>query len=141
VRRLFFAAALNSTVNALAFILIAPFISPYGIFLAIPFLFFIKGKRFTYGMKIRKESHKNIGIESKFKWVHIINIPKVIVFYIYHHIWPSRLGFFYGGTNRKIYASALFQFFACILCLEWLWIGTQVDRLMIWWYFASLIIF
>ena len=137
----FFGAALNSTVNALAFVLIAPFLSPYGWVMIIPFIFFLKGKRFTYGMKLRKESHANIGVESKFNWKHVTNSPKIIAGYLWYHLFPVGLGFFYGWTTRKKYDSKIFLFFASIFCLEWWYIGLKIDPVMIWWYFASLLIF
>ena len=136
-----YAAALNSTVNALAYIFIAPFISPYGWFMVIPLMFFLKGKRFTQGMRLRKERHKNLHIHPKFECKNLVNVPKILAFYIYMHLWPSRLSFFYSWGKGRNYFSAINMFFCSLLCLEWWWFGLQVDPLMIWWYFASLIIF
>lgn len=138
---MFYAAALNSTTNALSYVFIAPMYGLPGVSLLWPFLAFLNGRRMTSGLALRKERHKNLHVESKFSWRNLVNVPKVLAYYIYISIFPMRLGFFHSWGKSREYFTAVNMFFCCLLCLEFLWVGMRVDIRMVVWWFMSMGIF
>ena len=96
VTALFYAAALNSTISSVPFVLLV-LPSPWGWVSLIPLLTFLKGKRLTTGLKQRKKVHDKAGIESG-KWKlsnFYFHVPRTLAYYIYLSFYPKSLGFFH----------------------------------------------
>ena len=84
-----FAAALNSTICGISF----PFLflltgNIWGCFLFIPLIIFLKGKRFTTGMKIRDGFKVNKPLKTPFTYKRLFLMTKVMGKYIMDCIWP-----------------------------------------------------
>lgn len=103
-----YAAALNSTIEALAF----PFVvlacgNIWGLALLQPLIAFLNGKRFTTGMKIREGFISENRIKG-FSPRRLILMTKVTGRYLFTSLYPDRLGFFgpFGANihdNQEIY--------------------------------------
>lgn len=105
----FYAAALNSTINSLFFFAWSTVVYPYGWAMLWPFIFYITGKRFRTGIKMRTEGHEKIGKPVRFTWNNLLNIPKVIAYYAYMSLLPLRLGFFHSyGSNLWFFKKNFF---------------------------------
>lgn len=135
----FYTAALGSTVNAipLAFVEIITRPSWQSVCLLIPLAAFLFGHRFRTGLKLRKEKHSLIKIDSgKVSFSKIFVMVKVTGYYIILNLWPSRLGFFheYPKYAHKEAPDKLFwlnliliSLFACL--------GYQYNfEGMVWWF-------
>jgi len=104
----FYTAALGSTVNAIAYAFILPVIVPVwsSWLMFLPLFSFLFGHRFQTGLKLRKDKHAQIKIESgKTSWTKIFVMTKVTAYYIVLSLWPSRLGFFHEIANYPEYHS------------------------------------
>jgi len=99
----FYVAALGSTVSAIPFAFFIPIaVGLKGFIFIIPLLFYIFGKRFRTGLRLRKESHANKGIEvGKINIRRIFVMVKVIGYYIALMFWPSRLGIFHDAYKEE----------------------------------------
>jgi len=137
----FYAAALNSTINALAYVFIAPFFSLYGLAMVVPFALFMIGKRFKTGIELRKKRHEDLHIISKFRWVNLILVPKVIAYYIYLTLWPSRLGFFHHWGRGKLFHDKKILFLCILVCILFFVINININIYMTLWWFLSIGIF
>lgn len=136
-----YGAALNSTVNALAYVFIAPLFTPWGFCLVIPFLFFMRGKRFLTGIKKRKEMHDNLNVHSHFKLENFRHVPMVLSHYIYTSLRLNKLGFFSDFDKGEHHKKPSFFYASIGLCIAWgafLW--TLNPKMALWW-FLSLGIF
>lgn len=94
----FYVAALGSTVNAIPYAFVLPFIKGgwIGYIMLIPLAFYLFGHRFQTGLKLRKDKHALIKVESgRISWRAIFVMTKVVGYYIALNLWPSRLGFFH----------------------------------------------
>lgn len=91
-----FAAALNSTICPLTFPFFASIaLWPWGLAFFIPLAFFLKGKRFQTGIKIRLDMHKNkYLVDTRPTFKRLFLMVKVVARYTYNAIVPDRLGFF-----------------------------------------------
>lgn len=95
-----YAAALNSTITAVGF----PFIlGIMGIPLVIPLWLFLRGKRFTTGMGIRKKIASKPVLDTSFTWRRLVLMTKVMAKYIHSVFVPNRIGLFTGwGENIRM---------------------------------------
>jgi len=106
---IFYWSALESTVSAIPL----PFVLSFGYGwlaspLMIPLTLFLTGKRFTYGLKKRKEGHEKIGVRAGYiHWTRIFVIVKCISFYCFINFWPSRLGFFHDYCKDEAKVSKI----------------------------------
>ncbi len=90
-----FAAALNSTICCVSFPFIYLFIGqPWGLCLMIPLAIYLKGKRFTTGIKIRDSFSENKPVKANFTYKRLFLMTKVTAKYIVDCIYPDRLGLF-----------------------------------------------
>ena len=135
----FYVAALGSTVNAIPYAFVLPFLKswPMGWIMFIPLAFYLFGNRFQSGLKLRQEKHKLIHIEAgKISWRSIFVMVKVVGYYILLNLWPSRLGFFheypkYASNDR---ADRLFWLNAVLIGL-FAWVGFTWNIIgTIWWF-------
>ena len=138
---LFYISALNSAPNAISLFFILPFFTPYWWVLIFPLVMFVRGRRWRTSLIKRKWKHKNLNLDTGFKLRHLINIPKVLAFYIYQSIMPVKLAFFYSWGVKRSYFSLLSLITCGILCLEFLNIGMYIDYRMVFWWFFSIGIF
>jgi len=137
----FYAGALNSTVNALAYVFIAPFAGTFGWMLIFPFGIFLTGKRFVTGMKLRRTRHEEMGLESKFEWSNLINVPKIVAYYLGLSLFPSKLGFFHSWGKDPSYFRPKTFYLACAVCFVCLVGGFLIDPYMACWWFVCIGIF
>ena len=95
----FYQAGLHSTLSALPYGFLVFFINKewwVGVGHLVLMGVFLNGKRFKYGVSLRKKRHENIGVEAgKFKISNFFIMVKVIGYYIKLAIFPYRLGFFH----------------------------------------------
>jgi tetratricopeptide (TPR) repeat protein len=135
----FYVAALGSTVNAIPYAFVLPFIKqdPLSLFMLFPLIFFLFGKRFQTGLKLRADKHKQLKIESgKVTWRAIFVMTKVVGYYIVLNLWPSRLGFFheYPKWAHSNHADRLFWLnLALILSFSYLGFSYSFEG-TIWWF-------
>ena len=90
-----FAAALNSTICGISF----PFLflltgNWWGCSLFIPLAIYLKGKRFTTGIKIRDSFSEGKPLKTPFTFSRFYLIIKVMAKYILESVYPDRLGLF-----------------------------------------------
>lgn len=97
----FFGAALNATLVTISFPFVFLFANPVGLCNLIPLLFFLKGKRFTEGLKIRTAFSKPpCYAPDTFTLGRAVVCVKVIAYYLYLAIVPVKLVFFHNFGNR-----------------------------------------
>ena len=142
-----YVAALGSTVSAIPFafwlpLAFLPYTSfEYWIFF-IPLLFFLFGHRFTTGLKLRKEKHRDIYIQAGiFRWRTVFLMVKIVAYYAFLSLWPSRLGMWHdfhrieakkgllGSPSRLFWLSCLMLLFLGSLGWQNNWAMT------LWWLF------
>jgi len=91
--------ALESTVSAIPYAFVVPLITHdiRTLIFFIPLALFLSGKRFQNGFKVRQKHHKNLLVHNvgQFHISRVIIMVKVIGYYIFLLLWPSRLGFFH----------------------------------------------
>lgn len=139
IAALFYTAALNSTPTALFFFPVAVVVNPWGFLLVWPTIFYLMGSRVRKIISGRKEVHANIHVAPRVTLETLANVPKVIAYYIYLTLWPSRLAFFHGwGKDRKVYKQWWVLSLSLLLCGFWLYVGFSIDPLMILWWFAAI---
>lgn len=96
-----FATALNCTIATIAFPFVFLFGNPIGLTMLFPLGMFLIGKRFTVGVKIRKNLIKDEhAIPDVFTPIRLVVCIKVIAQYIYLSFMPIRLCFFHFLGNR-----------------------------------------
>lgn len=98
----FYTAALGSTVNAIPYAFVLMLLKPswQNALIFLPLLSFLFGYRFQTGLKLRKENHKLIRVETgKISLSRIFIMVRVTAYYIMLNFWPSRLGFFHDFSN------------------------------------------
>jgi len=135
----FFVSALNSAPNALPFVFISALFTPLGWILTLPLFRFIRGRRWRTSLIKRKWKHKNLNLSITFQFRNIFNVPKLLAFYLYTSIMPTRLAFFYAWGVQRNYLKPLVLLICCIFCLQIFYIGLQVDyKLTLWWFLAIL---
>lgn len=140
-----YAAALNSTIEALAF----PFVvlacgNIWGLALLQPLAMFLIGKRFTTGMKIREGFINEKRIKG-FSPRRLILMAKVTGRYLFTCLYPDRLGFFgpFGANihdNQECYDkmhSANKEFWLnLLLCVVMFTVGILVSPVGTMWMFG-----
>lgn len=139
----FYVAALGSTVSAIPYAFYTTITSPIGYIFIIPLLFFLFGNRFQTGLRLRKEKHALIKVESgKISWRAIFVMTKVIGYYIMLSFIPSRLGFFhsYPKYAHSDKPDRLF-YLTLILCAVFAMWGLTVNWQMTLWFFLFIGIF
>ena len=104
-----YTAALNSTVCGISFPFLFLFIgTPWGLTLFVPLAIYLKGKRFTTGIKTRLDFNKGKPVDATFTWRRLVLMTKVVARYIHCILLPEKQGFFrlFGvelHTNQKRY--------------------------------------
>lgn len=95
-----YATALNSTIEALVFPFVLLCVAPFGgaswasgLWMMFPLFMFLRGKRFTTGIKIREDFISESRIKG-FSPRRLILMVKVIGRYLFTALYPDRLGFF-----------------------------------------------
>jgi len=138
----FYAAALNSTLNSLTYVFYAV-LYPYGYLQVIPFLFFYFGKRMQTGLSKRKDLNKAHNIEDagKIKPKNLLNVPKVIAYYVAISFWPSRLGFFHEYGKTRSYFTTKRLLITSILCVVFTIWGCSIDKGMTFWWLLCIGLF
>ncbi len=144
-----YAAALNSTIEALVF----PFVvlaigNPWGLALLQPLFMFLTGKRFTTGIKIREGFISENRIKG-FSLRRLILMTKVTGRYIFTAIYPDRLGFFgpFGANihdNQEMYDkmhSANKEFWLnLLLCIVTFIGGMLISPVGTLWFFGFIVL-
>lgn len=131
----FYAAALNSTLSSIPYLVIAC-LYPYGCLNIIPFVTFLFGKRMQTGLRERKKIHKDRGVEAgKFEFRNLIVAYKVIAYYIVLTLFPSKLGFFHSYSPAyKNFHTKRNTLLSCVLVCLWIYWTNQIDSFMaLWW--------
>lgn len=99
-----FGAALNATIVTIAFPFVFLFANPIGLCTLIPLGFFLKGKRFTTGIKIRTAFSKPPNYAPDvFNPRRVIVCIKVVAYYLYLTLVPYKLVFFHAFGNKFLF--------------------------------------
>lgn len=99
-----FGAALNATIVTISFPFVFLFANPIGLCTLVPLVFFLKGKRFTTGIKIRQAFSKPPNFAPDvFDFRRAIVCIKVIAYYLYLTLVPIKLVFFHSFGNRFLF--------------------------------------
>lgn len=147
----FYVSALGSTVSAIPFALLLPFISQehwavYGLYFAT-LLKYLFGYRFQTGLKMRAEKHANIHVKSwKTHPNRLIFATKLMAYYIALSIAPMRLGFWHTGYKQemkegKAYKPTRVFWLSLICCVLFLCLGYQENLVSALWWFAFMLLF
>lgn len=100
----FFGAALNATLVTIAFPFVFLFANPIGLCTLVPLAFFLKGKRFTAGVKIREQFSKPVCYAPDvFTPRRLVVCIKVVAYYLYLTLVPVKLVFFHSFGNKFLY--------------------------------------
>lgn len=142
----FYVSALNSTVCPITFPFIFLFAgSKWGLLMFLPLAIYLRGKKFTTGIKIRKGFNNEKFTSSKFHFRRTALMTKVVARYIYNTLVPMRMGFFDGFGHRlkerkDLYnkvCSYNYNFWACFaLCLVTFFTGLKIHVLGTMWFFC-----
>ena len=142
-------ASLHSGVSGIPFAFLLPIISdsPYRFIMFIPLLFFLFGKKFIKGLKMRKEKHLQRGVQAgKLRIERIFVMTKVIAYYIALSLFPMRLGLFHGYMKQEelkmeaLKPTRLFWLSSALIALFLAW-GISVDWKAVLWFFLFIGIF
>lgn len=134
----FYWAALNSTPTALSYFPISLF-WVYGWYHLVPLSFYLAGKRFKATISGRQGAHANMGITPRVTFETLANVPKVIAYYIWLTLWPSRLAFFHSwGKDRVAYKHPLVLLGSSLICLVWAITLYKINPIMCLWWFAAI---
>lgn len=137
----FYGAMLNSTLSGMPFAVIAS-LYPLGWLNWAILGFFVKGKRFSTGIKLRKSHHDELNVEAGVVRPYtLLNVPKVIAYYIMITMFPMRLGFFHDFGTEKQYFSKRMLALSCTLCLLFFYWSSTINPLMCIWWIANIFIF
>lgn len=99
-----FGAALNATIVTISFPFVFLFANPIGLCTLVPLAFFLKGKRFTTGIKIREAFVKPpCYTKDEFTFRRAIVCVRVIAAYLCLAIVPVKLAFFHSFGNQFLY--------------------------------------
>lgn len=97
----FFAAALNATLVTIAFPFVFLFANPIGLCTLVPLGFFLFGKRFTTGKKIRQGNmYVTNAVADTFTLGRAVVCIKVIAHYLYLALVPIKMSFFHALGNK-----------------------------------------
>lgn len=100
----FFAAALNATIVTISFPFLFLFANPIGLCTLFPLAIFLKGKRFTAGIKIREGFSKPPHfVPDTFTLGRLVVCIKVVAYYLYLTLVPIKLVFFHAFGNRFLW--------------------------------------
>lgn len=148
----FYTAALNSTICGITFpfLFLFPFMgTPWGLTLFFPLAMYLRGKRFTTGIKIRLDFNKGKVVQAKFTWRRLILMTKVVARYIHICLFPERQGFFRSfGSGLQEYQekydrihSANSEFWASLaLCLTLFIGGLFINPVGTVWFFGIIML-
>lgn len=101
---MFFGTALNATLVTISFPFVFLFANPIGLCTLIPLGFFLKGKRFTAGIKIREAFSKPpCYVPDVFTLGRLVVCIKVVSHYLYLAIVPVKLAFFHSFGNQFLF--------------------------------------
>lgn len=145
-----YAAALNSTVCPITFPFLFLFIGqPWGLTMFIPLAIYLKGKKFTTGIKIRYNINNNKVLRDglvKFSLIgRLALMTKLIAKYTSLYLLPDKIGFFdpYGSRIKEKpeawnYYHAIDKNFwsSLLICLSVLLAGLLISPVGILWYFC-----
>lgn len=141
-----FAAGLNSTICCVSFPFIYLFIGqPWGLSLFIPLAFYLKGKRFTAGIKTRDSFNAGKPIDAKFTYKRFFLITKTIAKYILDCFYPDRLGLFgpFGNGCRdkqdvydKFHSPNLHFWASFLICASLFIGGLFISPVGTFWFFT-----
>lgn len=99
-----FGAALNATIVTISFPFVFLFTNPIGLCTLAPLGFFLIGKRFTAGIKIREAFAKHSHFASDtFTPRRLVVCLKVVAYYLYLTLVPVKLVFFHAFGNRFLF--------------------------------------
>lgn len=99
-----FGAALNATLVTISFPFVFLLANPIGLVNLIPLVFFLKGKRFTTGIKIREAFSKPpCYVPDVFTLGRIVVCIKVVAHYLYLALVPIKLAFFHKLGNKFLF--------------------------------------
>lgn len=143
-----FAAALNSTICCISF----PFLyffagTPWGISLFVPLGFYLYGKRFNTGIKIRDSFNENRPVPAPPTFKRLFLMTKVMAKYIQDCVYPDKLGFFgpYGHGLRedqvkydKFHSADKEFWIALVICLAVAIPGMFISKVGTVWFFVVL---
>lgn len=100
----FFGVALNATLVTISFPFLFFLSNPIGLCTLIPLGFFLLGKRFTTGLKIRGEFTKPAqAFSDTFTLGRLVVCTKVVAYYLYLALVPIKLVFFHAFGNRFLF--------------------------------------
>ena len=144
----FYVAALGSTVSAIPFAFISIITGQwYHLVFIIPLLFYLFGKRFRAGLKLRKHVHVNVRVNAgAINWRVIFLMPKIVSYYIVMSLWPSRMGFWHDFTRHEGHDASLgrptrwFYLSLTLIGLFFLW-GWQINKEGVLWFFLMISVF
>lgn len=98
---MFFGMALNATIVTISFPFVFLFANPIGLCTLIPLIFFLVGKRFKTGIKIREQFSKPpCYAPDVFTLGRIVVCVKVVAYYLYLTLVPIKLVFFHAFGNK-----------------------------------------
>ena len=143
----FYTAALGSTVNAIPYAFVLMLLKPswQNALMFLPLLSFLFGYRFRTGLKLRKDKHKLIKIDSeKTGLSKIFIMVRVTAYYIMLNFWPSRLGFFHDFSNMPeahIEKPNRLFFLSCALLILFAILGWQYSPDGTIWFFLFIGVF
>lgn len=96
-----FGAALNATIVTITFPFVFLFANPIGLINLIPLAFFLRGKRFTTGIKVREAFVKPAcNLPDTVDLARLVVCIKVVGYYVYLAFVPIKLVFFHTFGNR-----------------------------------------
>ena len=145
-----FTAALNSTICGLSF----PFVCiatgvPFGWTLLFPLVMYLRGKRFTTGIKTRLDFNIGKPVDARFTWRRLLLMTKLVARYIFLCFVPERQGFFrlFGHelhTNQKRYDwihKVNSEFWGSLaLCLTLFAVGMVIHPVGTLWFFGIMLL-
>jgi len=139
----FYVGALESTVSALSFPFFVSFVTPFGWVMFAPLLSFLFGKRFRYGMKIRKEGHEKLGLKvGKFHWRNLLGATNVMAYYIILSTGLARFGFFHTfETYTHIFKFSRHTFLSATLLIVFTVFGLIYDPFGYFWFMLFIGVF
>ena len=135
-----YAAALNSTLNGLPYVILAPLNTPLGWVMVAPFILFIFGRRFNKGLIDRHKSNIKVGSLGA-GGLHLLEVPRTLAYYICLSLWPSRLGFFHDCNHTSFWYSKKMTALSCLCVVMFILWGCMVDNYMTLWWIVMMLLF
>lgn len=134
-----FGAALNATLVTISFPFVFLFSNPIGLCTLIPLYFFLVGKRFTTGIKIREGFSKPASYHPDiFDLKRVVVCIKVVAYYIFLAVVPVKLVFFHAfgkdmlfHTKKRLELEAINPLFFMSVALigTFLLVGVLIGKL------------